>query len=147
MGKYKDSINQLEKDQEKALSIFKSVDSLFDKQSKIGRQIVLAIIAGAWTLSYSNNLFCPSKLVIWSLALAFVYLFCDLLYYLVTMWVYNNFVYADSGIALLGLKGNEKNIFKTQVKWRCIALWWTSLKLLLLIISAILILIHVITVS
>ena len=131
------------------LSVFSSiighVNELSDKISKIGRQIVFAIIAGVWTLSYSNNVFSPSDLIIWSIALAFLYLFLDLVYYIVRMWQFNSYT---KKLHIAPRKEYDKkqfDVFKAEHIWRLFSLCFTTFKILILIGSAILIFIHIIT--
>ncbi len=73
-------------------SLFDDSKRMSNELSKLGRQVVFAIIGGAWTLSYSNDEFSPSKFLLLSIALAFVYLFFDILYYLVMYLIYHGFL-------------------------------------------------------
>lgn len=116
-----------------------------DKVSKIGRQVVFAIIAGAWTLSYSNNVFCPSRFIVFALAFAFLYLFFDLLYYLVTIWLYNYL----KNLTRDNIEQNEEIDIKVLTwpdHWGTALLWFVSFKTLILLASAILIFVHVISI-
>lgn len=53
-----------------------------------GRKAVYAIIATAWTISFTNGRFTPTKAILLSLGLAIAYLFLDLLYFLLSSSLY-----------------------------------------------------------
>ncbi len=127
----------------KAKTILDDVSKMSSRLSEVGRQIVFAIIAGAWTLSYSYGSFCPSKFIVWSIGFAFLYLFCDLLYYLTMMWTHKNYLDFKTDVGKLELKEKQLDIFKKQTKWKKISFNWSIFKTLLLLASAALIIIHI----
>ena len=114
--------------------------------SKLGRQIVFAIIAGDWTLSYSHNVFNPSDCLLWSIALAFIYLFFDLLYYLVMYLIYHGFFVFNKEDTKFDLLDTVENTVITQAKWDKVAGIWVFGKTFLLLASAFLIVLHVFSV-
>lgn len=157
---------ELAEEQDIAHEILDSSDNMSSKLSEVGRQIVFAIIAGAWTLSYSYNTFSPSNLIICSIALAFLYLFCDLLYLLFMKIKYFNYTYFDNEKSLLLLKNITKKdadcseeesmpewkrklkaIVNSQAKLKIRSVWWVVFKTLILLASSLLIIIHVLTVN
>lgn len=127
-----------------AEQILDASDKMSARLSEVGRQVVLAIIAGAWAVSYSNSVFSPSRLIVWSLALAFLYLFMDLLYYLITRIKYFRYIRLDKEEAELKLTDEEDNIIRSQMNWKIGSVWFVCFKTVILLVSAILIFIHVI---
>lgn len=110
--------------QEYIQSLYEDSRDMADGLSKLGRQIVLAIIAGSWTLSYSHSEFCPSVVLIWSLAFAFIYLFFDLLYYLIAYFIYHNYVHFKEDESKMELDDTISNTIKSQAKWDRIGSYW-----------------------
>lgn len=53
-----------------------------------GRKAVYAIIATAWTISFTDGKFTPTNNILWSLGLALTYLLLDLLYFLISSSLY-----------------------------------------------------------
>lgn len=124
-------------------SLYDDSRKLSNELSKLGRQIVFAIIAGAWTLSYTQNEFMPSNFLLWSIALAFIYLFLDLLYYLVTYLIYHGYFVFNKKDIKFDLVDTEENTIISQAKWDKVGGYWIFGKALVLLASAALIIIHV----
>lgn len=129
--------------QDEALQIIDFADKISGKLSDMGRQVVIAIIAGAWTLSYSEGKFTPSIYIVWSIALAFSYLIIDLLYYFVSRVVYMGFIKFENDSAIWQLRSDIKTISRRAKVWKTISSIWIIIKIPILIISSALIIVHV----
>lgn len=130
-------------EQELAQNCYDDSGIMAKRLSELGRQIVFAIIAGAWTLSYSHSEFCPSKFLIWSIALAFLYLFFDLLYYLFSYLIYHGYYVFNKDDVTFDLVDTKKDTIRSQAKWDKVGGYWIFGKTLILLASAALIIIHV----
>lgn len=116
------------------------------KARALGRSIVFSIIAASWTLSYINNAFVPTFYIKWSLALALIYLFLDLLYYVLMTAVYKYIlVNYFEPISNEGYKNKEnKDAIKCSKKWMNFGFVWLILLSLLLLVSSAFIILHVV---
>lgn len=115
------------------------------KARTLGRSIVFSIIATSWTLSYIYDVFVPSFYIKWSLALALIYLFLDLLFYVLMTTVYKYMLvnYFDP-IPDKGYKNKEgKDAIKCSKKWMNFGFVWLILLSLLLLVSSAFIILHV----
>lgn len=103
-----------------------------------GRKAVYAIIAVAWTISFTGGKFTPTENILWSLGLALSYLFLDLLYFLISSSLYRcllvkyfipmlngDFQYKDEG----------KRPTKITKCWNLIGQIWIIIMSLLLLAS------------
>lgn len=116
------------------------------KARALGRSIVFSIIAASWTLSYINNAFVPTFYIKWSLALALIYLFLDLLFYVLMTAVYKYMLvkYFDP-IPDEGYKNKVgKDAIKCSKKWMNFGFVWLILLSLLLLVSSAFIILHVV---
>lgn len=116
------------------------------KARALGRSIVFSIIAASWTLSYINNAFVPTFYIKWSLALALIYLFLDLLFYVLMTAVYKYMLvnYFDP-IPTEGYKNKKgKDAIKCSKKWMDFGFVWLILLSLLLLVSSAFIILHVV---
>lgn len=116
------------------------------KARSLGRNIVFSIIAASWTLSYTNNAFVPTFYIKWSLALALIYLFLDLLFYFIMTTVYKYIlVNYFEPIPDEGYKNKEgKDAIKCSKKWMNFGFVWLILLSLLLLVSSAFIILHVV---
>lgn len=116
------------------------------KARALGRSIVFSIIAASWTLSYINNAFVPTFYIKWSLALALIYLFLDLLYYVLMTAVYKYIlVNYFEPISNEGYNNKEnKDAIKCSKKWMNFGFVWLILLSLLLLVSSAFIILHVV---
>lgn len=120
------------------------------KVSTVGRSVFFAIIATVWTLSFSNNSFNPSCLNKWSLVLAIIYVFLDLLNYLLTTAVFkyilnNFFELTEEGFRYR--EGKEDCATICSHIWMEICYWWMIVMSLLLLASSVLLILHVISIK
>lgn len=116
------------------------------KARSLGRNIVFSIIATSWTLSYINNTFVPTFYIKWSLALALIYLFLDLLFYFIMTTVYKYILvnYFDP-VPNKGYENKEdKDAIKCSKIWMNFGFVWLIIMLLLLLVSAAFIILHVV---
>ena len=101
-----------------------------------GRKAIYAIIAIAWTISFSEGKFTPTCYVLWSLGLAILYVFLDLLHFLISSSFYKylltkNFVSTKDGD--YKYKETSKGITKkTKIWMQAGQVWMFFLSLILL---------------
>lgn len=124
---------------------------LADNSSKarsLGRSTVFAIIATSWTLAYSNNIFHPIPVVLWSLALAIIYVFLDLLHYVIITTVYKYILinYFDPVEGGFVYKQGKDASSITRV-WMNVGFWWIIVMSLILLLSSLLIILYVLSLA
>lgn len=127
------------------------VNYLSDMSSKaraVGRSVVFAIIVTSWTLAYSNNVFHPIPIVVLSLALSIVYVFLDLLYYVLTTAVYkyillHYFNSVEGGFVYK--KG--KNASSITCNWMKVGFGWMIVISIILLISSLLMILYVLSLA
>lgn len=127
------------------------VKNLAEKSSKarnVGRSVVFAIIATSWTLAYSNNVFHPIPVVLWSLALAIIYVFLDLLYYVIITAVYKYILinYFDPVEGGFVYKQGKDASSITRV-WMNVGFWWIIVMSLILLLSSLLMILYVLSLA
>lgn len=110
----------------------------------VGRSIVFAILAISWALAYSNNVFHPIPSIVWSLAFAIIYVFLDLLYYVLTTAVYkyiliNYFDTVEDGF----VHKEGKDASSITRTWMNVGFWWMIIMSLFLLISSLLMIIYI----
>jgi len=119
------------------------------KARNVGRSIVFSIIAASWTLCYRDQVFTPSSLIKWSLIFALIYLFCDLLYYIIMTSVYkyimlHYFKHLQNGDVKFK-NGKNSNICDIVARrWSNFGIVWLIIMSLLLLTASILMILHVI---
>lgn len=124
---------------------------LADNSSKarsLGRSTVFAIIATSWTLAYSNNVFHPIPVVLWSLALAIIYVFLDLLHYVIITTVYKYILinYFDPVEGGFVYKQGKDASSITRV-WMNVGFWWIIVMSLILLLSSLLMILYVLSLA
>lgn len=127
-----------------AEDVVKYLSEMSINARSVGRSVVFAIIATSWALAYSNNVFSPIPLVVWALALAIIYVFFDLLYYVLLTAVYkyiliNYFEPTKSGFQYK--KGKDAS--QITRKWMNVGFVWIVFMSLLLLASSILMILHI----
>ena len=103
-----------------------------------GRKAVYAIIATAWTISFTDGMFPPTCNVQWALGLTLSYLFLDLLYFLITSSLYKYLltIYFNSvKDADFQYKDESKRITETTKCWMHIGQVWLIIMSLILLVS------------
>lgn len=120
------------------------------KARKLGRSIVFSIIAASWTISYEYQTFAPSSLIKWSLALALIYLFLDLLFYVIMTSCYKYII-----VSFFNHKNGRVSFANTKDPDKCddisrllsnIGLYWLIGMSLLLLTASLLMIIHVVNI-
>lgn len=118
-------------------------DKMSSKFAEVGRNIILALIAGSWLLL---RLSIKNEYALWfikiALVLAFIYLLIDLIYYCRTMYVYWKFVEFDSKKRTIYVK-DEQDAFDRQTKMKSCFMTVSIVKTVLLFISIALIILFV----
>lgn len=121
---------------------------LYEMSSKaktVGRSVVFSIIATTWTLSYSYGMFIPTLYIKWSLGLALIYLFLDLLYYFLMTTVYKyillNYFEPNDEEGFVNKEG--KNATRCTKWWMKFGFVWLIFMLLLLLVSSIFLILEV----
>lgn len=127
------------------------VNYLVDMSSKarnVGRGVVFAIIATSWTLAYSNNVFYPIPAILWSLALAIIYVFLDLLYYVLLTAVYKYILlhYFDSAEGGFVYKKGMDASSITRI-WMNVGFWWMIVISIILLASSLLMILYVLSLA
>lgn len=114
------------------------------KARTVGRSVVFTIIATLWAITYSRGVFHPTNMAIWALTLALVYVFLDILHYVVITAVYKYILihYFDSVEGGYASK-KGKDAAKCSRVWMKIGFWWLIFMSLILFISSILLIVHV----
>jgi len=103
-----------------------------------GRKAVYAIIATAWTISFTDGKFSPTCNVQWALGLALFYLFIDLLYFLITSSLYKYLLtkyFNSTKDGDFQYKDESKRITKTTKCWMHIGQVWLIIMSLILLVS------------
>lgn len=118
------------------------------KARNVGRNVVFAIIATSWTLAYSNNIFHPIPIVLFSLAFAIIYVFLDLLYYVIITAVFkyiltHYFESVDGGFVYK----EGKNASSITRKWMDVGNCWMIVISLILLASSLLIILYVLSLA
>lgn len=119
------------------------------KARNVGRSIVFSIIAASWTLCYRDQVFSPSSLIKWSLIFALIYLFCDLLYYIIMTSVYKYimlryFEHLQNGDVRFN-NGKTPHICDVIARrWSNFGIVWLIIMSLLLLTASVLMIIHVV---
>ena len=124
-------------DGNKIASYMKDAASTFRRE---GRKAVYAIIATAWTISFTNGKFTPTDDTLWSLGLALFYLFLDLLYSLFSSSLYKILLFKyftprKNGEFQYKNEDEGKKVTKVTKIWNHIGQVWLLIMSLLLLIS------------
>lgn len=135
-------------DGEKISSYMREFSSKFKSE---GRKAIYVIIATAWSISYADGKFIPSNYVISALVLAVLFIFFDLLYYLISSSLYKyllnkyfittkdgDFLYKDT-------VKDETQITKTTKLWMHVGQIWTFVLSCLLLTSFIFIILAILS--
>lgn len=110
----------------------------------VGRSVVFTIIATSWALTYSRGELHTTLLVQCSLFLALVYVFMDILHYLVVTAVYkyileNYFKSVEGGyVPIVG-----KDASTCSRRWMKVGFVWLIIMSALLLVSSVLLMIYV----
>ena len=115
------------------------------KARSVGRNVVFSVIAASWTICYTNNVFKPSLEIKLSLGLALVYLFLDLLYYIIMTTVYKYMLvryFKSEDDGGYGYAGNIDIEGRTKW-WMKFGFIWLLVMSAILLTSSILLIIHV----
>lgn len=136
--------NNQEKLSQDGASVVNYLADMSSKARNVGRSVVFAIIATSWTLAYSNNIFHPIPVVLWSLALAIIYVFLDLLYYVIITAVYKYILinYFDPVEGGFVYKQGKDASSITRV-WMNVGFWWIIVMSLILLLSSLLMILYV----
>lgn len=128
--------------------VVKYLADMSSKARNVGRNIVFAIIATSWTLAYSNNVFHPIPVVLWSLALAIIYVFLDLLHYVIITAVFKYILinYFDSGEGGFVYKQGKDASSITRA-WMNVGFWWIIAMSLILLLSSLLMILYVLSLA
>lgn len=129
---------EIKKDTNHVVRLLDDVKDMSSKFSEVGRNIVFAIIAGSWVLYNKYDCSGSMNYLKWSLILAFIYLLIDLIYYGITMLVYDYFLDINTEKARVNIQ-HRKEMLKRQKCWRRTFMFLTGIKALLLIGSIVLI--------
>ena len=127
------------------------VNYLADMSSKartVGRSVVFAIIATSWTLAYTNNVFHPIPVVVWSLALSIFYVFLDLLYYVIITAVFK-YILLDYFNSVEGgfVYKQGKDASSITCNWMKMGFWWMFTISIILLASSLLIILYVLSLA
>ena len=123
--------NQETYKESKVVRLLDDVKEMSSKLSEVGRNIVFAIIAGSWVLYNKYDCSGSMSYLKWSLILAFIYLLIDLLYYGITMLVYDYFLDINTEKSTVDIR-YKKKMLKRQKTWRKTFIFLTGIKTLLL---------------
>lgn len=143
MTKEEKEAKEKEAKEREASQTLEHSDKMSSKFAEVGRNIILALIAGSWLLL---RLSIKNEYALWfikiALVLAFIYLLIDLIYYCRTMYVYWKFVEFDSKKRTIYVK-DEQDAFDRQTKMKSCFMTVSIVKTVLLFISIALIILFV----
>lgn len=144
----KDSTNNQKQLSKDGADVVKYLSDMSSKARAVGRSVVFAIIATSWTLAYSNNVFHPIPVVLWSLALSIFYVFLDLAYYVLTTAVYkyillHYFVSVEGGFVYK--KGKDASSFTCT--WMKVGWGWMIAISVILLASSLLMILYVLSLA
>lgn len=111
-----------------------------------GRKAVYAIIATAWTISFTDGKFSPTCYIQLALGLALSYLFLDLLFFLISSSLYKYLLtkyFNSSKDGDFQYKDESKRITKTTKYWMHVGHIWMIIMSLILLASFIFMLLAV----
>lgn len=110
----------------------------------VGRSVVFTIIATSWALTYSRGELHASSMIKWSLFLALVYVFLDILHYVVVTAVYKYILvqYFDSVEGgYIYKKGKDASACSRR--WMNVGFVWLIIMSAILLVSSVLLMIYV----
>lgn len=126
--------------------IVKYLSEMSIKARSVGRNVVFAVIATSWALAYNNNVFSPIPLVVWALTLAIIYVFFDLLYYVLTTAIYKYILINFLEPTKRGFQYKKgKDASQITRKWMNVGFVWIVVMSLLLFASSILLILHILS--
>ena len=128
--------------------VVKYLSDMSSKARTVGRNVVFAIIATSWTLAYSNHVFHPIPVVLWSLALSIFYVFLDLLYYVIITAVFK-YILLDYFNSVEGgfVYKQGKDASSITCNWMKMGFWWMITISIILLASSLLIILYVLSLA
>ena len=137
------SDNSKKASENKAIELIGYASQMSSKLSKVGRDIVIALMGGSWILLrfYERN---PEYAIFIKLALvcAFLYLIIDFIYYGMTMINYYKMVEFDFEDSTIYVENNDE-AFKKQAKNQKVFLVLAYIKSIILLLSVVFICLYI----
>ena len=138
--KSKENKEELKIREERRSRILERKAYITSKSRKLGRNVVYTLLAAAWALSFSKDGFQRIPLILWSLGLAILYVFLDLLYYFIAAIYFKILQYLNNNKSF-----PAATLVKIERGWSIYFVIWNFILVLLLMTSALLIVVYIFT--
>ena len=138
--KSKENKEELKIREERRSRILERKSYITSKSRKLGRNVVYTLLAASWALSFSKDGFQRIPLILWSLGLAILYVFLDLLYYFIAAIYFKILQYLNNNKSF-----PAATLVKIERGWSIYFVIWNFILVLLLMTSALLIVVYIFT--
>ena len=138
--KSKENKEELKIREERRSRILERKAYITSKSRKLGRNVVYTLLAASWALSFSKDGFQRIPLILWSLGLAILYVFLDLLYYFIAAIYFKILQYLNNNKSF-----PAATLVKIERGWSIYFVIWNFILVLLLMTSALLIVVYIFT--
>lgn len=134
----KENKEELKIREERRSRIIERKAYITSKSRKLGRNVVYTLLAASWALSFSKDGFQRIPLIQWSLGLAILYVFLDLLYYFIAAIYFKILQYLNNKESFPAAR-----LVKIERSWSIYFVLWNFILVLLLMTSALLIVVYI----